>query len=143
MFLFPSRASYRKKAIFLEQFVKRGILVERGVISVYLVSVLNFSLTTGVTQLMQIQWGESKKFTGNPKTSLQLQCNSKISAHLILESLYMNIKYPEIMEMEVRIALSESRSISPYSYSGTAGHGRLGNPLFAKKCLYFCCQSLE
>ena len=37
---------------------------------------------------------QSKKFAGNPKISLQLHCNPKISAHLILRNLYMSIEYP-------------------------------------------------
>ena len=56
--------------------------------------------------------GQSKKFSGNPKVSLQLHCNPKISAHFILGNLYMNIKYPETMQIEMRIASGEPRNIS-------------------------------
>ena len=56
--------------------------------------------------------GQSKKFSGNLKILLQLHCNPKISAHLILRNLYMNIKYLETMQIEVRIASSEPRNIS-------------------------------
>ena len=56
--------------------------------------------------------GQSKTFSGNPKISLQLQFNPKISAHFILRKPYMNIKYPETMQVKVRIAFSEPRNIS-------------------------------
>ena len=56
--------------------------------------------------------GQSKKFSGNPKISLQLHFNPKISANFILRNLYMNIKYPETMQVKVRIASSEPRNIS-------------------------------
>ena len=55
---------------------------------------------------------QSKKFSGNSKISLQLHFNQKISAHFILRNLYMNIKYPETMQVKVRIASSEPRNIS-------------------------------
>ena len=48
--------------------------------------------------------GQSKKLSGNPKILLQLHRNPKISAH--------NIKYPETMQIEVRIASSKHRNIS-------------------------------
>ena len=51
--------------------------------------------------------GQSKKFSGNAKRSLQLQCNPEISAFL-----YMNIKYPQTMQIEVRIASIEPRNIN-------------------------------
>ena len=51
--------------------------------------------------------GQSKKFSGNPKLSLQLQCNPKISAHFIYINQYMNMKYPQTMQIEVRIASIE------------------------------------
>ena len=54
--------------------------------------------------------GQSKKFSGNPKISLHFQCNPKISAHLIYINLYMNIKYPQTMQ--VRIASIEPRNIN-------------------------------
>ena len=56
--------------------------------------------------------GQSKKFSGNPKISLQLQCNPKISAHFIYinGNLYKNIKYPQTMQIEVRIASIEPRT---------------------------------
>ena len=57
-------------------------------------------------------WDQSKKFSGNPKMSLQLHCNQEISAHFMLRNLYMNIKHPETMQIEVRIASSEPRNIS-------------------------------
>ena len=41
--------------------------------------------------------GQSKKFS----------CNSKISAHFIYINLYMNMKHPETMQIEVRIASSK------------------------------------
>ena len=63
----------------------------------------------GGTQHICIRGGQSKKFSGNPKISLQLHCNPKISAHFILRNLYLNIKYPETMQIEVRIACSEPR----------------------------------
>ena len=47
--------------------------------------------------------GQSKKFSGNPKVSLQHHCNAKISANFILKNLYMNIKYPETMQTKVKI----------------------------------------
>ena len=56
-------------------------------------------------------YGQSKKFSGNPKISLQLQCNPKISAHFIYINLYMNITYPQTMQIEVRIASIEPRNI--------------------------------
>ena len=56
--------------------------------------------------------GQSKKFSGSLKVSLQLHCNPKISAHFILKNVYKNIKYPETMQIEVRIASSEHRNIS-------------------------------
>ena len=55
--------------------------------------------------------GQSKKFSGNPKISLQIYCNPKISAHFIHINLYMNIKYPQTMQIEVRIASIEPRNI--------------------------------
>ena len=55
---------------------------------------------------------QSKKFSGNPKISPQLHFNPKISAQFILRNLYMNIKYPETMQVKVRIASSEPRNIS-------------------------------
>ena len=55
--------------------------------------------------------GQSQKFSGNPKISLQLQCNPKISAHVIYINLYMNIEYPQTMQIEVRIASIEHRNI--------------------------------
>ena len=55
---------------------------------------------------------QSKKFSSNPKISLQLHCNPKISAHFILRNPYMNIKYPETMQIGVRIASSEPRNIN-------------------------------
>ena len=59
----------------------------------------------GNTQHIRLRGGgQSKKFSGNPKVSLQLHCNPKISAHFILRNLYMNMKYPETMQIEVRIA---------------------------------------
>ena len=55
--------------------------------------------------------GQSKKSSCNPKISLhQLHCNPKISAHCKLKNLYMNIKYPETMQIRVRIASSEPRN---------------------------------
>ena len=56
--------------------------------------------------------GQYKKFSGNPKISLELHCNPKISDHFILRNLYMNIKHPRIMQIEVRIASSEPTNIS-------------------------------
>ena len=56
--------------------------------------------------------GQSKKFSGNPKISLQLQCNPNISAHFIYINLYMNIEYPQTMQIEVRIASIEPRNIN-------------------------------
>ena len=56
--------------------------------------------------------GQSKKFSGNPKISFPLHCNPKISAHFILRNLYMNIKHPQTMQTEVRIAASEPRNIN-------------------------------
>ena len=56
--------------------------------------------------------GQSKKFSGNPKISPQLHFNPKISAQFVLRNLYMNMKYPETMQVKVRIASSEPRNIS-------------------------------
>ena len=64
------------------------------------------------TQDIRIRGGQSKKFSGNPKISLQLQCNPKISAHFTYINLYMNIKYPQTMQIEVRIASIEHRNIN-------------------------------
>ena len=66
----------------------------------------------GGTQDIRIRGGQSKKFSGNPKISLQLQCNPKISAHFTYINLYMNIKYPQAMQIEVRIASIEHRNIN-------------------------------
>ena len=67
----------------------------------------------GGTQHIRIRGGgQSKKFSGNPKISLQLQCNPKISAHFIHINLYMNIKYPQAMQIEVRIASIGPRNIN-------------------------------
>ena len=38
----------------------------------------------GGTQHIRIRGGQSKKFSGNPKISLQLQCNPKRSAFLYI-----------------------------------------------------------
>ena len=56
--------------------------------------------------------GQFKKFLDDSDTSLHPYCNPKISAHFILRNLYMNIKYPETMRIDVRIASSEPRNIS-------------------------------
>ena len=56
--------------------------------------------------------GQSKKFSCNPRMSLRLHCNPKISAHFIHINLFMNMEYPETMQIEVRIASSEPRNIS-------------------------------
>ena len=56
--------------------------------------------------------GQSKKFSGNPKISLQYHCNPKISANFTLRNLYMNIKYPETMQTKVKIVSGEPRNIS-------------------------------
>ena len=56
--------------------------------------------------------GQSRKFICDPKVSLQLHWSPEISAHLILRNLYMNIEYPEKMQIEVKIASSEPRNIS-------------------------------
>ena len=69
-------------------------------------SLLDCVTPRGDTQLIYISGDQSKKFSGNPKISLQLQCTPKISAHFILRNLYMNIKHPETMQIEVRIASS-------------------------------------
>ena len=66
----------------------------------------------GSTQHIRIRGGQSKKFSRNPKISLQLHCNPKISAHFLHINLYMNVKYPKTMQIEVRIASSEPRNIS-------------------------------
>ena len=68
--------------------------------------------TPGGTQHIRIRGGQSKKFSGNPKISLQLHFNPKASAQFILTNLYMNIKYPETMQVKVRIASSKPRNIS-------------------------------
>ena len=54
---------------------------------------------------------QSKKLSGNSKISLQLHCNPKISVNFLLIKLYMNIKHPESMQKEVRIASSKPRNI--------------------------------
>ena len=66
----------------------------------------------GGTQHIRIRGGQSKKFSGDPKMSLQLPCNQKISAHFIYINLYMNIKYPQTMQIEVRNASIEPRNIN-------------------------------
>ena len=66
----------------------------------------------GDTQHIRIRGGHSKEISGNLKISLQLHCSPKISAHFILRYLCMNRKYPEIMQIEVRIASGEPRIIS-------------------------------
>ena len=51
------------------------------------------TLPRGDTKHIRIRGGgQSKKFSGNPKISLQHHCNPKISANFILRNLYMNIK---------------------------------------------------
>ena len=60
----------------------------------------------GGTQHIRIRGGQSKKFSGNPKISLQLHFNPKISAHSIITNLYMNIKYPETMQVKARLPLA-------------------------------------
>ena len=69
-------------------------------------------LAQGDIQHICIRGGQSKKFSGNPKISLHLHCHPKISARFTLGNLCMNIEYPEIMQIEVRIAASEHRNIS-------------------------------
>ena len=67
----------------------------------------------GGTQHIRIRGGgQSKKFSGNPKISVQLHFNPKISAHFILRNMYMNKKKPETMQVKVRIASNEPRNIS-------------------------------
>ena len=56
--------------------------------------------------------GKPRKFSNNPKISLQVHCHPKLSAHFILRNLYMNRKYLETLQIEVRIASSEPRNIS-------------------------------
>ena len=56
--------------------------------------------------------GRSNKFSGNLKISLQLHCDPKVSVHFILRNLYMSTKFPEKMQIEVRIASSEPRNIN-------------------------------
>ena len=74
---------------------------------------LSFFPTQGDTQHIRIRGGgQSKKFSSNPKISLQVQYNPKISAHFIYINLYMNIKYPQTMQIEVRIASIEPRNIN-------------------------------
>ena len=63
-------------------------------------SFCHYYQTQGGTQHIHIQ---SKKFSGYPKISLQLHCNPKMSAHFILRSRYMNLKYLETMQLQVRI----------------------------------------
>ena len=48
--------------------------------------------------------------------SLQLHCNPKISAHFIIRNLYMNIEYPETMQIEIKIMSSEPRNISSTNF---------------------------
>ena len=69
-------------------------------------------ISQGGTQHIRIRGGQAKKFSGNPKISLQLQRYPKISAHFIYINLYMNIKYPQTMQIEVRIASIEPRNIN-------------------------------
>ena len=55
---------------------------------------------------------QSKKFSGNPKILLQLLWDPKLLAHFKFRNLYLNIKHPGTMQMEVRIASSEPRNIN-------------------------------
>ena len=56
---------------------------------------------------------QSKKFSRNPKISLQIHYNPKnISSFFIPRNLCKNKKYPETMQIEVRIASIEPRNIS-------------------------------
>ena len=73
---------------------------------------VNMRFPGGGTQDIRIRGDQSKKFSGNPKISLQLQCNPKISAHFTYINLYMNIKYAQTMQIEVRIASIEPRNIN-------------------------------
>ena len=56
--------------------------------------------------------GSVQEIFRQPKISLQLHCNPKISAHFTLRKLCMNIKYPETMQIEVRIASKHRNIIS-------------------------------
>ena len=79
--------------------------------------ITSFLASQGALSTYAYGGGQSKKFSGNPKISLQLQCNPNISAHFIYINLYMDIKYSQTMQIEVRIASIECRNINITMYS--------------------------
>ena len=129
----------REQIVVTMVIIKNGSKCHNSVFSIVLAIILQLQF---LFFKIQSQGGHSpythtKKFSGNAKVSLQLHnCNPKVSAHFILRNLYISIKYPKTMQLEVRIASSEPRSIS-YTMFGVKNIMNIVLVLFGLKNITF------
>ena len=88
------------------------VVMKWSVLALSVIQIRNLYKPQGSTHHIRIWGGQSKKFSGNQKMYLQLYGKPIISAHFVVGNQYMNIKYPETMPIEVRIASTEPKNIS-------------------------------